>query len=772
MTTKTYMAFHWGLYEVENAMTADVTVKPYVDDPSPTSIGDYAAAPALLKTRVRKPAVRAGWLAARRGGRDNGVRGSDPFVELEWDEALSLAAEELKQVRDQHGNSAIFGGSYGWSSAGRFHHAQSQIHRFLNSFGGYVRHMDSYSLGAARALMPYVVAPMERLMAEHTDWPTLTAHTQLFLTFGGVPAKNAQIAVGGTVQHRIPGALAKMAEAGVRFVNISPVRSDLETGASFEWWPIIPNTDTALLLGLCHTLVIEGKVDQPFIEKYCVGFDVYRDYLTGARDGIVKTADWAAAICGLPADDIRQLARDLFASRSMINMAWSLQRAHHGEQPVWALVALASMLGQIGLPGGGFGLCYGAENMMGSSHPLVKGPTFPQGFNPVKKFIPVARIADMLLHPGESFTYCGETHQYPNIKLVYWAGGNPFHHHQDLNRLMQAWRKPQTVIVHEPFWTALAKAADIVFPATVPMERNDIFHASREPFIGAMKQALPVHASARDDYSIFSELAKRLGIEDKFCEGRTAQQWLEHLYGGWQQYMHESGVNMPDFETFWLEGLVALPKADRPVIMLEDFRGDPLAHPLATASGRIELFSQTIADYGYADCPGFPCWLEPDEWLGSPLAQSYPLHLITDQPATRLHSQLDHSPNSLASKIQGREPIWLNPTDAGARGIQAGELVRVFNDRGSCLAGVVLSDAMRPGVVKLSTGAWFDPVDWTADQPLEKHGNPNVLTKDLPASSFSQGCSAQTCLVQVEAIRASEGGVPELSAHTPPHGIA
>ncbi|WP_423460797.1 molybdopterin dinucleotide binding domain-containing protein [Ottowia sp. VDI28] len=186
--------------------------------------------------------------------------------------------------------------------------------------------------------------------------------------------------------------------------------------------------------------------------------------------------------------------------------------------------------------------------------------------------------------------------------------------------------------------------------------------------------------------------------------------------------------------------------------MLGDFRADPAAHPLRTPSGRIELFSERIASFGHADCPGQAVWLEPIEWLGSEKAKRHPLHLLSDQPFTKLHSQLDHSAYSRDNKIAGREPITLSPADARARGLADGEIVRVFNDRGACICAVRLSDDIRPGVVKLSTGAWFDPQEWKSAGAgnVEKHGNPNVLTLDIGASSLSQGCIAQTCLVQIE----------------------
>ncbi|QEI04979.1 molybdopterin-dependent oxidoreductase [Pigmentiphaga aceris] len=754
-----YTASHWGLYAVQNPNSADMQLTPYAGDADPTAIGLYLNHPDVEALRVRKPAVRKGWLAVRKG-EPGTPRGSDEYLEIEWDEALNLVAEELQRVRSAHGNEAIYGGSYGWASAGRFHHAQSQIHRFLNGFGGYVRHVDSYSLGAARALMPYLVASMDELVASHTDWDTLAEHTQLFLSFGGVPAKNAQIAVGGTAEHRVRPGLAKMRQAGVRFINISPVRDDIDTGGEVEWWPIRPNTDTALLLALAHTLCVRNLHDTAFLNTHCVGFEVFEQYVLGQTDGQPKTPAWAAAITGLPAADIEQLALDLAANRSMINMAWALQRAHHGEQPFWALISVAAMLGQIGLPGGGFAVCYGAANLMGSPHRRLFGPTFDQGRNAVKAFIPVARIADMLLKPGESFTYQGATHTYPDIRLVYWAGGNPFHHHQDLARLTQAWQKPDTIIVHEQYWTPSAKMADIVLPASTTLERDDIFYATREPVIAAMKQVQAPVGEARDDYSIFADLAARLGFGDTFTEGLDATAWLTRLYDTWRdQLAARTDVTLPPFDTFWQQGIHTLPQTGERVVLLDAFRQDPVANPLRTASGRIEIFSKTIADFGLADCPGYACWREPHEWLGSPLVNQYPLHLISDQPKNKLHSQLDHSPHSRGDRINEREPIYLNAEDAQARGIEHGTLVRTFNARGSCLAAAVPSPDIRPGVVRLSTGAWFDPARIHADDGdaanvdtpvFDKHGNPNALTADVPASSFSQGCTAQTCLVEVE----------------------
>lgn len=764
---RTYTAAHWGIYEVESNGIEATRLTPIPADPQPSGIGSgMLEACRDTQVRVKRPAVRKSWLDDGPGSRPE-RRGQEPFVEIGWDEALTLVSGELKRVIGTWGNEAIFGGSYGWSSAGRFHHAQSQIHRFLNAIGGYVRHADSYSLGAARVLMPHIVAPMDELMTVHTSWDVLARHTGMFVTFGGVPAKNAQVSAGGPGQHDVPGALRRMAAARTRFVNISPVRDDLDTGADFEWLAIRPNTDTALMLGLAHTLLAEGLHDLAFLDRYCVGFDRFAAYLRGGQDGQAKDAHWAAGITGLPAARIAALAREMAAARTMLNIAWSLQRSDHGEQPFWMLVTLAAMLGQIGLPGGGFGVGYGAVNMIGNANPRFSGPTLPQGENGVKAFIPVARIADMLEKPGEPFTYNGRTLTYPDIRMVYWAGGNPFHHHQDLNRLLRAWRKPETIVVHEPFLTATAKLADIVLPATTTLERDDIGYSTRERFMVAMRQAMQPVGEARDDYDIFTDLARSLGAEARYTDGLDTQGWLRRLYSESIGRAAQADVPLPAFDAFWEAGLVDMALPGQSVVMLDSFRRDPRANPLRTPSGKIEIFSQTIADFGLADCPGHPQWFAPVEWLGADLAARWPLHMLSDQPASRLHSQLDHSPYSRATKVAGREPVMINPTDAANRGICAGDVVRVSNERGTCLAGAVISAAIRQGVIKLSTGAWFDPVLSASDgsNGIEKHGNPNALTLDRPASGLSQGCIAQTCLVDVARF---EGEPPEVTAFKPP----
>jgi len=758
--TRTYT--HWGAYDVEVADGAIVAVHSHDEDPDPSAIGKSFEDSIHHRTRIMQPAVRKGWLE-RGPEKHGGGRGDEPFVAVSWEKALDLAASELGRVKALHGNEAIFAGSYGWASAGRFHHAQSQIHRFLKMFGGYTYSVNSYSTAAAQVIMPHVFGfKFLDMLDTMTAWPVIAAHSELVVMLGGIPLKNSQVNAGGIGRHVTRDWLQKCRGNGVDFVNVSPLEEDAADFLDAQWLAARPNTDTALLLGLAHTVHEEGLHDEAFLDTYCVGFDRFLPYLTGISDGTPKNAEWAADICDVPAQAIRELARRMASKRTLITLAWSLQRGDHGEQPYWMAAVLAAMLGQIGLPGGGVGYGYAAEASIGNPVRRLGGLTLPQDDNPVDTFIPVARIADMLLGPGEPFDYDGRTLRYPDIKLVYWCGGNPFHHHQDLNRLVDAWQRPDTVIVHEPWWNPLARHADIVFPATTTLERNDIGRASNDAHVYGMQQAVQPVGDARNDYDIFAGLAARVGLADRFTEGRDEMAWLRHLYDVFRQQAARERIELPDFDAFWESGEIELPVSDHARVLFGEFRAAPRDNPLPTPSGRIEIFSDTIDGFGYDDCAGHPRWFEPAEWLGGEETRRHPLHLVSNQPTTRLHSQLDMGKTSVASKIQGREPAFIHPGDAAARGIADGDVVRLYNDRGACLAGARVTPGVRPGVVVLPTGAWYDP-----DSPggLERHGNPNVLTLDKGTSRLAQGPSAHTTLVEMER---ADGELPAVTAFETP----
>jgi biotin/methionine sulfoxide reductase len=540
-------------------------------------------------------------------------------------------------------------------------------------------------------------------------------------------------------------------DAGIKFINISPSKNDAPSEVAAEWISIRPNTDLALMIGLAHTLVNEGLHDRSFLDRYCHGYHKFEDYLLGRKDGVAKDAAWASRITGLQDSSIKMLARRMASTRTLITTSWSVQRADHGEQPIWMTVVLASMLGQIGLPGGGFGLGFGATNSLAAPRPhALPRPTLPLGPNPVHRHIPVGRVTEMLLNPGSALEYNGSIIQLPEIKLVYSVGGNPFHHNTNLNRFLQAWQRPDTIIVHEPWWNPAAKHADIVLPATTTLERNDILATESSRFIVAMKRVIAPVATARNDIDIFSELADRLGIGSQYSEGRTEMGWLRHMYETARAVALERGFNPPPFDDFWALGSYEFPMPEEPVIFMGDFRRDPKANALKTPSGRIEVFSETIEGFKYDDCPPHPTWINPLEWLGSTKTKAFPLHLLTNQPKARLHSQLDPAKLSKDSKINDREPIDISRADALERDLKNGDIVRVFNDRGAFLAATSIVDHLGPGIAQISTGAWYDPHEPGTPGSLDKHGNPNVLTLDKGTSRLTQSSAAQTVLVQIE----------------------
>ncbi len=751
---------HWGAFRARWS-DGRLHVEPHPNDPDPNRLIDNFPGAIRSETRVSQPMVRIGWL--ERGPGPGAGRGREPFVPVTWEKALELITAELTRISTLYGASSVFGGSYGWSSAGRFHHAQSQVHRFLNKvIGGYVRSVNTYSAGASAVIFPHVLGPAENLARQSMTWDQLVEHTDVVLAFGGMALKNTQVASGGISRHIERDAMRQASERGCRFICISPLRDDLPLEARAEWLRPKAMTDTAFMLGIVHTLVSEGLHDRQFIETFCDGWPEFESYLLGrGEDATPKSAAWASSICGLRESVIVDLARSLPGKRVLIGVALSLQRSEHGEQPMWMATVLAAALGQLGLPGGGLGYGLGSLAHYGKVENAVAIGALPQGENGVSDFIPVARIADMLLNPGVEFDYNGRRLKYPHIRLAYWAGGNPFHHHQDLGRLAEAVSRLETFVVHEIAWTATARHADIVLPTTMTLEREDLAGTPTDPLLMAMHKVVEPYAQARDDYDIFTDLARRMGRLNDFTEGRTARQWLEHLYENLRRKLEAQNYRAPSFEEFWSAGELELPKRADDGGMLGAFRRDPVANPLPTPSGKVQISSKVVAGFDYPDCPGHPAWLAPTE----PVCAEYPIYLVANQPQARLHSQFDFGGYSRASKRSDREVCSIHPEVAAARGIAEGDIVRVFNKRGAFLACATLSEDVSTDVIRVPTGSWYDPILEENGKLLCVHGNPNVLTRDIGTSRLAQGCSGQITAVQVERFT---GALPPVLAFDSP----
>jgi biotin/methionine sulfoxide reductase len=413
---------HWGNYLVEVDEEQLIAVHPAVDDPDPTAIGQSLLNSQDSDCRIPQPMIRKDYLEKREKS-DGTQRGKESFVAVSWERALDIAAEAIEQTRSRHENGAIYGGSYGWASAGRFHHANSQIHRFLNCCGGYTSSRDSYSAAAAEVIMPHVLGMnFYDLMMQSPTIADIKSHTRTVVCFGGIAMKNTQVMAGGLGAHTASQQLQSLLDMDIDFINISPIKDDMAEYMNAEWWPCRPNSDVAIMLAMAHTIVTEDLYDKEFIDKYCEGLDQFLPYLLGNEDGVAKEPEWAANMSEIPAEKIRACARRMAEDRCLIGISWSLQRSEFGEQSYWMATLLSALLGYIGLPGGGVAYGYGSVHSIGFAGrrlPNFKMASVPQGKNPIKTFIPVARIADMLLAPGERFQYNGLNLKYPDIRLVY-----------------------------------------------------------------------------------------------------------------------------------------------------------------------------------------------------------------------------------------------------------------------------------------------------------------------------------------------------------------
>ena len=384
--------------------------------------------------------------------------------------------------------------------------------------------------------------------------------------------------------------------------------------------------------------------------------------------------------------------------------------------------------------------------------------------------IPVARFVECFLNPGKTIDFNGRKVTYPEVKLVMWAGGNPFTHQPDTNKLARAWKKPDTVIVTDTVWTATARHADIVLPAATVFEHNDITNIGTYSNDGlvAMQQAIKPQWESKPDYWIFSELAKRMGCGKEFTEGLDEMGWIKRLYAESKAMGERIGVKLPEFDDFWKKGYVLydVRAKDRNFVAFEDFRKDPKANALTTESGLIQLYSPKIAGYGYKDCLGYPSYIEPTEGVNTRTKET-PLALMACKSRYRMHSQLDGTMSHDFANIEKREPCWINPVDAKARGIANGDIVLVKNKRGAILAGAYVTERIMPGVVVVHHGAWYDPQK-THEGWIDVHGNSNTLTMDEPTSNLACGNIASTALVEVTKWK---GDLPRVSVYDAPEEV-
>ncbi len=750
-SNRIFHATHFGPFEavVRDGKLVGLTTMTELDS-RPTEMLAYGVMDRTYdKTRINYPMVRKSYLEGwETGDIKPELRGKEEWVRVDWDIAWSLAAKALLDTATNHGNEAIFSSSYGgWSNAGVFRPNVLQG-RLINLMGGCTNTAGDWSAGAGQVCLPHIIGDME-VYSPQSAWETIRDNTELFVLLGCDPVKNNRIEY-RVADHGMYAHWEEIRDKGVNFVSINPQRTASDVYLNSEWKQIVPNTDTALFLAMAYHVLENGLEDRAYLDKYTVGADKWIAYVKGETDSTPKTPAWGSQITGMAEQDIKDLAERIVSSKTCIAASWAIQRAQHGEMAYWSIVNFAALTGKIGKPGQGIGFSwhYGNGGMPQGGNATPVGMS--QGRNFVTKVVPASRITEALENPGMEFFYNGQTNSYPDIKMIYNAGNNFMSHQQDTNRLIRALQKVETIVSVDVWWTAATRWADIVLPAASTLEQNDITSGGTysNDRVYAMKKVIEPVGDSLPDYELFEGLADKLGLWAQFTDSEDKMHHVKLAYEA------SGAAKETPFEEFWEKGYARMPvpESARKWVRHNDYYNDPEGHPLHTASGKIEMFCETIANMQIDDCPGMPMWLEKKEYLG--VAKEGQLHVVSPHPWFRLHSQMGNSERLRdLYMVQGREPVRINAQDAADRGIEDGDLVELYNDRGTVIAGAVVSDEIMPGVVSIYEGGW-PQLD---SKGRCNSGLVNFITSTQRASGLSEATSANTVLVEMRKCTDPEG---------------
>lgn len=654
-----------------------------------------------------------------------GERGQGRFERIGWDDALDTVAEQLKRVKATYGNSAILflpgAGNQGML------HGPTAPGMMLQSFGGFTRYwgIPSYE-GALFASM----ATYGTIRTGHSRDDLL--NSKLILMWGWNPANTVWDPETGL-------AVAKAKENGARIVALDPRFTDSVATFAHQWIPIRPGTDAAMLIAMAHVIISEGLLDKTFIDKHTVGFDAYRDYVLGNSDGVAKTPGWAAPITKVPADTIADLARAYAACKPGALIAgWGPARTAIGEQYSRAANVLCAMTGNIGIPGGypaGFMRAYSSRETghlmkkdpakqvdkskgIPSANPVENG-ALPRpdslyklsgGTNATSARIHQSRIWDAVLR--------GRAGGYPaDLKMAYIVASNCLNQYPNANRGAEALRSLEFVVVHEQFLTPTARFADIVLPVNTFMERSDI----APPWLGSpyflyLNKAVDPLPETKSDLEICRELAPRLGVPADFYT--LSDEEILRLFTSRRK-------DVTDFEALRRDGVLKI-RLPEPIVAFRQQIADPANHPFPTLSGKIEIACDHLAEMNNPRVPAVPQYLGHPEHFDTPLAQQYPLQLLTSHSKVRTHSTLERVPWLQALEDHG---LWIHPQDARRRGIENGDMIEIYNDRGRVRTTARVTERIMPGVVNLCQGAWYTPDETGVDVGACA----NTLTRDEPS---------------------------------------
>lgn len=651
-----------------------------------------------------------------------GARGSGEFERISWDEALDTVASELLRVREQYGNQSIL--LLPMSGDVISLHGVFTMFRLLSMFGGYTTWWGATSFHGG-------------MFASYFNYGTLYAtntrddvpNSKMIVMWGWNPA----VTVTGT---NTAWYMAQAKENGAKVVAVDPYYTDSAAAFAEQWVPIKPGTDTAMLLAMAYVMIKENLHDQAFLDTYTVGFGRFKDHVLGVDDGAAKTPAWAQEITGVPAETIAQLARDYATIKPAALMSGTGPgRTAFGEQFHRATITLAAMTGNVGVSGGDSAARAWESIAGGYPYPVFVGAALPFVPNPLEQPSPYEGLWLHEAYPNVHYTKIadailkGKAGGYPaDYKAAIISNANYLNQLPNINKIVKAMNALEFVAVEEHFMTSTARYADIILPTTTYMERNDLAVGVGEAFIGYQNQIIEPRGECRSHNEIAKDLAVRLGIEGYDDAGEEKR--LRDL-------VESAGIG--DFDEFREKAIHWIEK-DEPYVAFKVQIDDPANNPFPTPSGKIEIYSERIAEMNDPKIPPIPKYIEGWEGPGDPLAEKYPLQLITNHWKGRANAQYANIP---MLQEQTPQAVFINSVDAKARGIKDGDRVRVFNDRGETMTPAAVTERITPGVVILPTGTWYEPDENGVDQA----GSANVLTLDepSPAGSFAYN----TVLVEV-----------------------
>jgi len=689
-----------------------------------------------------------------------GPKGSGKFERISWNEALDTVADKIKEVIEKYGNQSLLLISNG-GYFGSLHLPAAAYFRLFNLLGGFSTSYGNISSQGA-VFGTQASYGFGQIFVGHSkeDW----LNSKLIILWGYDPARM----IGGTntLWH-----LIKAKENGAKVVAIDPRYTDTALTVADQWIPIIPGTDTAMMAAMAHIMIKENLHDQEFLDKFTHGFDKYKAYVMGDEDGIPKTPEWAENICGVKASTIIELTREYATTKpAALEDAQGPARSYMGGQYTRAAIALTAMTGNIGKPGGS--ACGGLHGIPyahmfrsiaippGVNKAYPKGPSLRGNINPrdrLNKKVHVNKVFDAILK--------GKAGGYPfDAKFAMFFQCNFVNQIGNANLSRKAMQREDLFTVVPEIWmTPTAQYADIVLPVTSFAARSDLTRPwPSGPYFGHMNKAIEPIGECKDDIRIAEELAKRLGIENfeldkvvnEFMKAarKSVKEEIADLSdedkmlrlftvvgGDLKQYIK-------DYKKYKEDGVYRIPLKE-PYVAFKENIDDFENKPFATPSGKIEIFSDQIASWNNPMCPPIPKYVPTWENRDDPLAEKYPLQFLSFHPRHSVHSELQ--------KVEwlqeiGLHRLWINPVDAEERGIRDGDIVLVFNERGTLSVNAWVTRRIIPGVVAMPEGAWYNP----DEEGIDRGGCANTLTKD--AMSEGGAAALKTCLVQVKI--ETEGG--------------